>query len=210
MNPDDTNPPATMPTLTTGRLLLRPFQPTDAPAVQLYASDRAIAATTRGIPHPYPDGAAEKWIAMHEEQFRSGREVVFAICPGPEWNSPEWNEEPDPSGDAPDLLGSIGLIIDSDDHRAELGYWVARPYWNRGIASQSARAVIRYGFVELGLNRIVAHHMSKNPSSGRVLERAGMQREGLLPQHARKWGEFHDIVLYGILASDFDNQIPPG
>jgi len=202
MNPEPTANSCKSPTLTTGLLVLRPFGPGDAPFVQLYASDREIAATTRGIQHPYPDGAAEKWIALHEELFQSGKEVIFAISPGPEWNS-----DKEPAGAVPELFGSIGLIIENEDHRAELGYWIARPWWNRGIASHAARAVIEYGFTQLGLTRITAHHMLNNPSSGRVLEKAGMQREGLLRQHVRKWGEFHDVVLYGILATDFVRTI---
>ena len=188
-----------LPSLKTSRLLLRPFQPSDAAAVQHYVSDREIAATTRGIEHPYPDGAASEWIATHAELHRTGRAVIFAILPGD-----SWKESIDSSAANFDLLGSIGLHIDPEDHRAELGYWTARPWWNRGIASEAAPAIIQFGFSHLGLNRIYAHHMTRNPASGRVLENAGMIKEGTLRQHARKWGEFNDIVLYGILAADFN------
>ena len=86
--------------------------------------------------------------------------------------------------------------------RAELGYWVARPFWNQGYASEGARALVRFGFAELGLHRVSAHHYSRNPASGKVMQKIGMRFEGLLRQHVFKWGVFEDIEMYGILAGD--------
>jgi [ribosomal protein S5]-alanine N-acetyltransferase len=80
---------------------------------------------------------------------------------------------------------------------------VGRDWWGQGYATEAARAVLRYGFEELKLNRIYAHHMTKNPASGRVLEKIGMQREGCLRQMIRKWGVLEDVVLYAILRQDW-------
>src|SRR5882724_11778597 len=67
------------PTLKTKRLVLRPFELSDAPRVKLLAGDRDVAAMTLLIPHPYEDGIAEAWIGLHQERFENGQEIVFAI-----------------------------------------------------------------------------------------------------------------------------------
>ena len=175
------------PTLETSRLLLRPFTLADAPDVQRLAGDREIAATTLSIPHPYEAGMAEAWIGTHQEKFEQGILANFAIVLRAEAT----------------LVGAVGLQINPQDARAELGYWVGRPFWNRGYCSEAAQAVMAYGFDELGLHRIHACYFAHNPASGRVMERVGMRYEGRLRQHARKWGEFVDVVVHGILRSEF-------
>lgn len=181
------NFPATPPVLETTRLRLRPYELADAADLQRLAGDAAVAATTLLIPHPYPDGAAETWISTHPAQWAARENLVLAIT----------------LAATGELLGSIGLIFDAAHEKAELGYWIGVPHWNRGYASEAARAIIDYGFRTLGLDRIQAHHMAHNPASGRVMEKAGMQREGLRPQGILKNGEFHDAVFYGILRSDW-------
>ena len=83
--------------------------------------------------------------------------------------------------------------------RAELGYWIGKPYWGQGYCTEAARATLDFGFEQLGLNRIFAHHFARNPASGRVMQKIGMTREGRLRQHVKKWDAFEDLELYGIL-----------
>jgi RimJ/RimL family protein N-acetyltransferase len=171
-----------LPTLRAGRLLLRPFTPVDGPVVRRLAGAPEVADTTLTIPHPYPDGAAEDWIATHAADWEARRALHLAIV----------DEEHG-------LLGAIGLVLAMDHLRGELGYWVGVPYWGRGIATQAARAVIRFAFEELGLERVYAMHFARNPASGRVLVKAGMRHEGRLHRHVRKGGRFEDAVLYAVL-----------
>lgn len=178
------------PTLTSKRLILRPFSPADAPVVQRLAGDRRIAETTLNIPHPYEDGMAEQWIATHGPAYDAGTQATFAIV----------LLEPE------QLVGAIGLIVNRELHKAELGYWVGHPYWNRGYATEAAIAILDFGFGKLGLNRIGAKHLARNPSSGRVMEKAGMLREGRARQDTMKWGQFEDLVSYGILREDWLRQ----
>lgn len=180
------SPAARQPTLETERLILRPFLPLDAPEVRRQAGDREIAAMTLRIPHPYPEGAAERWIASLAGKYLLGEEVNFAIVLKCESR----------------LIGAVGLMLEPEHRRAELGYWIGRDYWGRGYATEAARTVLEYGFRELDLRRVVAHHMSHNPASGRVLEKLGMTHEGRLRQHILKWGELEDIELFGILKSE--------
>ncbi len=175
------------PHLTTQRLVLRPFQVADSNDVQRICSDRRIAANTRMIEHPYPEGAGEFWIKQHPELWEKGKAAIFAIC----------------LGESGPLVGAIGLELNSQDHNGELGYWIEDVHCGQGFATEASSAVIEFGFKELGLHRVYAHHLTRNPSSGRVMEKAGMLREGLLRGHNRKWGVFEDIEIYGILKSDW-------
>jgi RimJ/RimL family protein N-acetyltransferase len=178
---------AERPTLKTERLILRPFTLADAPEVQRLAGDRDIASTTLNIPHPYENGMAEAWIGTHQERFDKGELVNFAITHGEQGY----------------LIGSIGLMIAKEFDRAEIGYWIGKPYWNQGYCTEAADAVIKYGFEILRLNRIYATHINRNPASGRVMQKIGMKHEGHLRQHAKKWGNYEDIETYGILRSEY-------
>jgi RimJ/RimL family protein N-acetyltransferase len=176
-----------LPQLHTPRLILRPFTLADAPDVRCLAGDRAIADTTLNVPHPYGEGMAEAWIATHAEAFASGQRASFAITRR--------------SDNA--LLGAISLMTIQSEHQAELGYWVGKPYWSQGYCTEAARAIVQYAFDELKLIRVHACHLSRNPASGAVMRKLGMQHEGRRRLHARKWDRFEDMELYGLLASDW-------
>ncbi len=197
------------PTLETERLILRPFRMSDADTVQRLAGDRAVVDTTLDIPHPYEDGMAEKWISNHALWFERCEQVIFAVtlknAPAP-LASPEeqallatqrWQTA------TATLIGAVGMRIRLDELRAELGYWIGRMYWNQGYCTEASRALLGFGFERLGLNRIYAYHFVRNPASGRVMQKLGMTREGLLRQHVRKWDAFEDLELYAILRSQW-------
>jgi ribosomal-protein-alanine N-acetyltransferase len=171
-----------VPTLRTARLLLRRFEASDAPRIVQLAGEREVALNTMHIPHPYPPRAAEEWIAL-QQKLEDGS-VNFAIDDG-------------------ELAGGIGLRTQREFERAEIGYWIGSPYWGRGYATEAVAEVIRYGFEELKLNRIYAGYFSRNAASGRVLEKNGMTREGVLRQHVKKWDEYVDVVYHAILRSEW-------
>ena len=97
--------------------------------------------------------------------------------------------------------------IDTEHSQAEMGFWIEVESWGKGYATEAARAVVRSAFDQLKLNRVYAHHMVRNPASGRVMEKVGMKREGLLRQRVRKWGVFEDVVLLAILHDDWRQTI---
>ena len=179
--------PLPQPTLETERLRLRPFSLTDVGTVQALAGAREVAATTLNIPHPYEDGMAEAWIRTHAPAYEADEQATFALT----------------LKQTDELVGAIGLMIHRAHARAELGYWVGLPFWNRGYATEAAQAVLRFGFGDLDLNRIFAQHLVRNPASGRVMQKAGMRHEARLRQHINKWGRFEDIDLYGILVDEW-------
>ena len=180
--------PGRPPELTTRRLVLRGLRLDDAARIQKLAGERAIAENTLLIPHPYKDGMAERWIRAQKDQFLKGREIIFALVPRR----------------GKRLIGVVGLVLTEKHSRGELGYWIGKPYWNRGYATEAAEAVLRYGFETLELNRIWAAHFGRNPASGRVLAKIGMSCEGTRRQHVAKWGKFEDLVGYGMLRSEFE------
>jgi ribosomal-protein-alanine N-acetyltransferase len=169
-------------TIQTARLILRPFALTDAPQVKGLAGDRRIYETTLCIPYPYQDGMAESWISMHQRYFYEGLGVVFAIGL--------------PSGR---LIGAASLSRDGIFNRAELGYWIGVAYWNRGYGTEAAKAIVAYGFRTLSYHKISARHFVGNHSSGRVLEKVGMIREGVLQDDVIKDGRFITVELYGMV-----------
>ena len=178
--------PKTQPTLKTERLVLRPFAPADAPLVHILAGDKDVASTTRLIPHPYPDGLAESWIDSLPGKYERGDGVSFAIT---------LKEGA--------LIGSIGLILSLADRHGEMGYWIGKPYWNSGYCTEAAAAVLQFAFDTLDLERVYAKYMGKNPASGRVMAKLGMLQEGVLRHHRCKWGTFEDLVVCGILRSEW-------
>jgi RimJ/RimL family protein N-acetyltransferase len=164
----------------TARLLLRAPRPEDAADIERLAGEREIALNTLHIPHPYPAGAAAGWIASHGEKLARGIHTFAIEHEGA-------------------FAGVIGMEIERDHDRAEIGYWIGVPYWSRGFATEAAVAMIRYGFEEQNLNRIFAFAFSRNPASSRVLEKAGMRHEGTLHHHIKKWGEYIDVEMWGIV-----------
>jgi RimJ/RimL family protein N-acetyltransferase len=178
------------PKLYTTRLVLRPFTLEDAPEVQRMSGAREIASTTLNIPHPYEDGMAEEWIRTHSEGFAEDKAIVFAIT------HREQNY----------LMGAMDLRVDMDHERGEIGYWIGKDYWGRGYCTEAAARVLEYGFNDLKLNRIQAYHIKRNPASGRVMRKIGMICEGCQRQDVKKWGEFEDCIIYGILRCEYNGN----
>jgi RimJ/RimL family protein N-acetyltransferase len=180
------------PRITTQRLTLRAFAPSDADDVRRLAGDFAIADTTAAIPHPYEEGMFEQWFADHAEQFRRMQAVNWAITLTEEGGG---------------LVGAISLMnIDLQARHAEVGYWIAHDHWGLGLGTEAAEAVLEFAFTTLALNRVYACHMVRNPASGAVLRKIGMQHEGCQRQHLERWGKLEDIHLYGILAEEWASR----
>ena len=169
-------------TIRTERLILRPFALTDAPEVKALAGDQRISETTLCVPDAYEGGIAESWISTHQRCFYEGLGVVFAICL--------------PSGP---LLGAASLSRDGLFNRAELGYWIGIRYWNRGYCTEAAKAIVEYGFGVLTYHKISARHFVGNHASGRVLEKIGMTREGVLRDDVMTDGRYMTVELYGMV-----------
>lgn len=169
----------------TERFFLAPVTPEDAERIRLLAGDEAVASSALNIPHPFEEGMAEEWIGGLKTD-----DVVLAIR--------QKGEDP--------LIGMISLIRDEVNESAELSYWIGRPYWGSGFASEAAMVVVVYGFHSLVLNRIFAATLGRNALSVRVLEKAGFTPEGCLRRHVKHRGKFEGLLYHGLLREDLEKR----
>ena len=172
----------------TDRLILRPFKINDAQRVYELLADGEIGKHIGYLPDPYNLDDAQTWLSSHEEQIKNKTGLPFAMT----------------DKQTGDIIGSISLSSISKEHRhAELGYWLAKAYWNNGFTTEAARALLDYAFENYDLLRIHAHHIATNTASKRVLEKLGMIEEGLLRQHINHRGKQSDIIIRAILKHEW-------
>jgi RimJ/RimL family protein N-acetyltransferase len=176
--------------LHTPRLLLRTPTVADAPRWEELCQPFEMARNTLRMPHPYPKGAAEEHIRKMDEAQARGEAVRFGIFEG------------DRAGPG-EIIGMIGLHIDAPHHHAELGYSIGMPYWGRGYATEAAAAVVDHGFEALNLQRIHAGYYTRNPASGRILEKLGFKPEGMRERMYLRFGEWVDCVLMRIFREEW-------
>lgn len=170
-------------TMETERLLLRRFKSDDASKVAVICNTDEVYKGTLALPHPYTEESAICWISHHDENFEKNLYYDYAI-------TDKYTGE---------LYGCIGIGVDLNSNMGEIGYWVDPNHWNKGIATEAAKAIIKYGFEVKKFHKINARFFTYNPASGRVMEKAGMQKEGLQKKHVWKLDRYEDIILYGIV-----------
>jgi RimJ/RimL family protein N-acetyltransferase len=160
-------------------VVLRPWKPADKDALVRYANNPHIWMNLRDrFPHPYTEADADVWLAR--SAARQEKPNTFAI---------------DVQGEA---VGGIGLDVLRDVHRiaAEIGFWVAEPFWGKGIATAAVEQLTQYAFANFPVERLQAMVFEWNPASARVLEKAGFTLEGRLRRHVIKAGRIGDSLLY--------------
>ena len=146
-------------TLKTERLTLRPLEMDDAAAVRAHCGNWSVARMLARVPHPYPEGLAEQWIAGHEAERAAGRDYNFGI---------------DLDGT---LIGVISLERDEPGVFV-LGYWLGEPWWGQGLMSEAVQRVTAFGFEALSAEELSARYMLENPASSRVLAKCGFEIVG--------------------------------
>jgi len=164
-----------------GKYTIRDWREDDAASIAQYANNKKIWINLRdAFPYPYSMLDAEAFLrkAMGMEP-----RTYFAIASDDE------------------AIGSIGLMPGDDVHRftAELGYWLAEPFWGNGIMTDAVRALSEYAFNELGIQRIFAEPYTTNAASARVLEKSGFSLEGVIRAAIFKDGSMLDQYLYAKL-----------
>ena len=167
-----------------GVCVLREWREEDIPLLPRLANDWDIAGNMRdSFPYPYELKDAELWVRFNLAQDKPEN---FAI---------EVERE---------LAGAAGFMLLGAERGgcAELGYWVAKPYWGRGIATAACSALATYVFENYHIRRVEAHAHGQNVGSQRVLEKSGFRREGILRDAVIKRGEVRDMHLFGRLRDE--------
>lgn len=176
------------PEITTPRLILNQPVESDRENLLLYLNETPeFAENTLTMPFPYTDESADFWFKLAKEGFENRDGFIFAIR----------------EKSTKKLIGGIGLHLTPQHKKAEVGYWLAKPLWNKGYVTEALGAVLKFGFEEVNLNKIYATYYAHNPASGKVMEKCGMKNEALLKDEYLKNGKFLDVNRFCILHSDF-------
>ncbi|MDX1582802.1 MAG: GNAT family protein [Thermoanaerobaculia bacterium] len=176
-------------TLETDRLILRSLTESDVTRMTELAGDWDIAARTLSLPHPYDEADAREFLERARERQNSGEGATFGIV---ERTSGRF-------------IGCCGIELVKIHRCGELGYWIGKPYWNRGFASEAVGRLISWSFSTLGIEKITARVFDGNHASSRVLKKVGMEREGYMKKHLVKWGERRDVEQWGLLAEEWSD-----
>ena len=159
---------------------LRPFKDTDLTSLVKYANNFNVAKyLTNQFPYPYTEEDGRKFISSVANHDPVN---VFAI---------------ESNGEA---VGAIGIFPQTDIHEknAEIGYWLAEPFWGNGIIARAIEQIVEYGFKTFNITRIFARPFSNNPASHRALEKAGFVCEARLKNAVFKNGSYFDEIIYAI------------
>ena len=177
-----TSQPPTPTELRTSRLLLRKARPDDVDAYLAIESDPEYA---------YYGSSS----SVDRESLERGLARIIAA---------PWDQHPEFAVVLEDqVVGRVALTVDLANATASIGYGILRSCWGRGIATEAAGAVLDYSFEALGLAKVSARVDPRNVASVRVLEKLGMQREGVLRSQLLRRGERVDRAYYGILREEW-------
>ncbi|MBE5804491.1 MAG: GNAT family N-acetyltransferase [Clostridiales bacterium] len=179
-----------LPVLDTPRLTLRPMTMRDAQDIYDYSCDREVARHVLWDAHrSLADSRA--YLRYILRQYREGVPSSYGIV----------------LKETGRLIGTIGFMwMNMENSTVEVGYSLAREQWNKGLMTEALRALIDMAFTHLPLHRIEAQHATANPSSGRVMIKCGMKKEGTLRGRIYNKGKFVDVDLYAILKEDWDQH----
>jgi RimJ/RimL family protein N-acetyltransferase len=186
-------------TLTTERLVLRPFRPTDAPAVHAACQDPDILRWT-AVPAPYARAHAEDFVRRTcPEGWRNDSTYNFAlVTKGGTKDGPKGEDQ---------LVGAMGLVrlaqLHGPEHQAELGYWTVREHRRRGYTGEAARAVAAWAFTELGVERLEWSTEAGNEASRAVALAVGFRMEGMDRARIIREGTRRDVWRGALLPSDW-------
>jgi [ribosomal protein S5]-alanine N-acetyltransferase len=173
----------------TPRLVLREFASSDLQTLRAYHSDERYQRYYPSTSDPSAIdsiGLLNRFLGWQAEAPRSKYQLAITLASSGE------------------LIGNIGLRKDTADSAvAETGFELAPEQWGQGYATEAAAALLDYGFAEMALRRAHAHCVADNQRSVRVLEKIGMKQEGRLREHVVVNGKWSDVLLYGLLASDW-------
>jgi [ribosomal protein S5]-alanine N-acetyltransferase len=179
--------------LQTPRLILRPWKLEDVTAFAALSNDPEIADHTLSFVYPQPEGWAQTRVERMIASLQERKHFSFAVV----------------LKSTSEVIADCSISFDERHRRGEMGYWCGAAYRGHGFMTEAARAVMQFGFEQLGLHRVQASHFPRNPASARILEKIGMRREGLLREYVQKNGQAEDVIYYAALKSDLPSSSLP-
>lgn len=174
------------PCLQTERLMLNRLELSDVPNITLHCSNPKVNRYLLTVPNPYFEQDAIWWIKNSRKKFEEGIQYNFAIR----------------LEEGSNLIGTIGLIVDKNNRKANLGYWLGEEYWNKGFMTEAIKATIKFAFKDLNLNKVYASHFERNAASGKAMQKAGMQKEGFLKAEFCKDNEVINAYRYAVVNNE--------
>lgn len=168
------------------KIVLRPLRKLDAISISNHANDKDIARYT-SVPHPYKLKDAQHFIKKTKINLEKKEAFELGI---------ELKE-------TKEVIGMISLMkIDRENKNAEMGYWLGKKYWRKGIMREAIKLILIFGFRELKLERIYAKVLHPNVASAKLLEKSGFEYEGRLRRTTLRKGKWYDDLCYGILRTE--------
>lgn len=181
---------ATFPQLETERLVLRQLRLDDADQMALFRlfSDSRVTRYYNVTTFTEPE-QAWRMLQRRYDRFWQKRGIRWAIT----------------LKGSDELIGSCGFnSLNQKQQTGELGYELARPFWNKGIMTEAVTAATAFGFSHVGLSRLEAWIVPQNRASANLLLKVGFQSEGIIVEKGYWNGRFHDLELFSLLAEQWD------
>ncbi|MDR0351245.1 MAG: GNAT family N-acetyltransferase [Puniceicoccales bacterium] len=155
--------------------------------ITAYLSDRETVFLLTYTPYPYTREMAEFWIRHIDNTMARGETFYWSI------------------NVKSDFIGTIGLSIFSEHDKAEMHYWIGKPYWGNGYCTAAARLVINYCFNVMKLHRLEVNHMTRNVGSRRVIEKCGFIFESEAVDYVKRFGKYENVMFYRLMMDDVKN-----
>lgn len=177
-----------LPVIATARVRLRAFQLSDISQLMAIANEHHVADSALDIDYPFTITDARRWVQSHVAAWNVRHSLHWAISALVD-NT---------------LIGYTGLHhIDQDNRQAQLSFWIGCGAERRGYATEAVQAALAFAFATLEMNRVCAFRLGRDLFASRILTEVGLRDEGLLRQRVFKWDHFEDVVVAGILRSDW-------
>ena len=163
----------------------------DEEAILKNANDYVIAANTPGMPYPYNSYDAASFVDFAVRRYLQGLDfhMTVRLLDG-------------------EFVGMCAIAnIDSQNQKAEVGYWIGKNYQGNDYAKQAISMIVEFGFVKLGLNRVYSEVFTTNEASIKLLNSLGFSNEGKGREEIFHMDKFHDIYRFGILKSEYKNKL---
>jgi RimJ/RimL family protein N-acetyltransferase len=174
------------PPLMTQRLCLRPLVEEDVVEIARYLNDFEVANGLTYSPYPYTLDMAKTWLKDVSFAAQQDQSMYWAIV----------------HRESGGFMGTIGFSFYRIHDRAEMHYWLGRPYWNGGYTTEAAKALIPFIFAQQPVQRLEINHFTRNLASRRVIEKCGFFFEGELRAYVKRFERYEDVRFYSLLRNE--------